>query len=89
VIFNTFDTHCFVGGTINSALGDEFTKVVVRPSQMLQVPVSPSRDSGVDGADVGDDEDFLFLFLFADVVVVERAETTTKIERNFMVVLMK
>jgi len=56
---------------------------------MLQVPVSLSRDSGVDGADVGDDEDFLFLFLFADVVVVERAETATKIERNLMVVLMK
>jgi len=55
---------------------------------MLQVPVSPSRDSGVDGADVGDDEDFLFLFLFAEVVVVERADTTTKIGKNLMVVMI-
>jgi len=55
---------------------------------MLQVPVSPSRDSGVDGADVGDDEDFLFLFLFAEVVVVERADTTTKIRKNLMVVMI-
>jgi len=61
--------------------------------------VSRSRDSGAGAGtgtgtgadDVGDDvgdEDFLFLFLFAAEVVllVKRADTTTKIEKNLMVV---